>query len=124
MESFLEARPVEGLEQVVEGVDFEGAQGMLIVGGDEEGRRHAVHAHRFDHIEAIQFGHLDIQEHEVRPQGFDGHHRLAAIAAFARDVHIRRVGEKVPQALAGEGFVIHDEDTDGHGTSFLEDAWN
>ena len=68
-QQLLEARAVDGLQQVIECLDLEGFQGETLVGGYEHHeRRHAV----ADRFEAVGAGHLHVEENEVGPQALDG----------------------------------------------------
>ena len=59
-ERLREARVVDRLEQIVDGVYVEGMQGVVRVGGDEDNGGGAIDAHLLEQIEAIDFGHLDV----------------------------------------------------------------
>src|SRR5262249_39657999 len=70
-------------EEVVQGVDLERLEGVAVVGGDEDDGRHPLGADRLEHAEAVQAGHLHVQEDQLRlglGQGGDG---LAAVGALA-----------------------------------------
>jgi len=77
-------------------VDVERAQGVLVVGGDEDDRRDAVRAHTLEDVEAVEVRHLDVQEHEVGPQLFDRKDGLTAIPALAHDLDLRLLGKEAP----------------------------
>ena len=81
----LEALRAEGLEQVVHGVGVEGAHGVLVVGGDEDDHRRLRGFDQFQHFEAIQLGHLDVEEEQVRAGFGDGLDGLEAVGAFGHD---------------------------------------
>ena len=66
VEGEIEPRVVEWFEQVVEGSGLEGAQGVPVVGGDEDDGRRNITAEKFKHVEAVALGHLDVEEEEVR----------------------------------------------------------
>ena len=77
----VEARLAARLEQIVDGVDLEGAQGKLVIGGDEQDRRHG-RAHALDHVKAVEFGHLHVEDHQVRRPRLDRGDGLEAVAAL------------------------------------------
>jgi hypothetical protein len=112
-----EAAFVERLEQVIQGVHLERLQRVAVVGGDEDDRgRHRV-AQGLQDAEAVQAGHLHVQEHQVGaqlPQGAEG---LLAVAAFAEDGDVRVGFEQPAQPLPRQRFVVHDEGADRHATS-------
>jgi hypothetical protein len=66
LEGRLKALPAKRLQQVVERLDVKRADRVLVVGGDEHGRRHPIDANRLDHLEAIHSRHLQIEKHQVR----------------------------------------------------------
>jgi len=84
-----ETAVVEGLEQVVERVDFEGADGVAVVGGDEDDGGHRVRADLFQHRKAIDLGHLDVEEEEIRTRTGD---QRDGVAARPLPAAIERVG--------------------------------
>ena len=108
LERRLEARPVERLHQVVEGVRVEGAQGVLVVGGDEDDLG-GVGAEGLDDVETGHLRHLDVEEDEVGAEGDDPLDRLLAVAALADDLDVGLLLEEVAEPLAREGLVVDDE---------------
>ena len=66
------------LQQIVDGAMLEGADRVLVVGGDE----HDVHlsGERFGRLDAIQSGHLDVEEDDVRLLALHERDRFAAVA--------------------------------------------
>ena len=61
----LKPLPAERLQQVIDRLHFERADGVFVVGGHEDRRRHAIDADGLDHLEAIHAGHLQIEKHEI-----------------------------------------------------------
>src|SRR5688500_5739774 len=66
-------RPVEpvgfnGLEHVVERMHLEGAERILVEGGDKNYRGQPRHVKRTQHFETIELGHLDIEKHDIGPR--------------------------------------------------------
>lgn len=109
LEGGLEALAVEGFEEVIDGVDFEGFEGEAVVGGDEDDDGEGVEVEGLEDGEAIELGHLDIEEDEVGLVLFDEGDGFATVAGFADDLEVRGGFEEGAEALAGERFVI-DED--------------
>jgi hypothetical protein len=103
----------ERLEQVVDRVHLERAQGELVVGGGEDIVRFG--AGQFDHLEAIELGHLDVEEHQFRLQLADGLDGLEAIRAFADDLDVGMRCQVLAQQPARQVFVVHDQYP--HGTT-------
>ena len=48
----------------VDGMDFEGGDGVLVVGRHEHHRRHPLDSHRANHVEAVHLRHLDVEERQ------------------------------------------------------------
>ena len=121
-ESLLESRFVEGLQQEVQRMDLECLEGVIVVRGDEHdgGRPSAVRCRRgriaalerFDDIEAIDFGHLDVEEDEIGILVVDGAECFGSVGAFGDDFDVVVFGEESAHALARELFVVNDRDAD------------
>ena len=107
-----EALAVERLEDVVEGADLEGLQGVLVVRGDEDHQRHALRPDRVDHVEAAHLRHLHVQEHQVRRVVLDRHHGFFAVAALRRHLDVRLERQQCRQPLARQRFVVDDQRLD------------
>ena len=75
--------PAERLQEVVEGVNLEGADRVLIVDRDKHYTARNVGPERFQHPEPVLVGHLDIQKHQVRTQLPHTLDRLVAVGGFA-----------------------------------------
>ena len=54
---------LDGLEQVVDGIGFEGAEGVLVVGGGEDDE--GLSGEMREEFEAVHAGHLDVEEEHV-----------------------------------------------------------
>jgi hypothetical protein len=106
-----EAVVVERLEQVVERVHLEGAQRVLVVGGDEHDDRHRARSDRLHHVEAAHLRHVHVQEHDVGPRA---RHQLLGLRAGAGPDHgdLRIAGQVELHGLAGQRLVVDDEDAD------------
>ena len=99
----------EGLQQVVEGMDFEGAKSVVVVSSNENDGRHVVRADRFDYGEAVTGRHLYVEENEVRLEFFDRGNRGFATARFAEDLNVRFLAEKANDFAASGRFIIDNE---------------
>src|SRR5690242_10459209 len=64
-----EALGRDGLEEVVERVHFEGAEGVLVVGSGEDDLGDDFQA--LEQLEAGHAGHLDVEKEEVGREGVD-----------------------------------------------------
>jgi hypothetical protein len=114
LQRLLEALPLDGLQEIVQGMDAESLEGILIKGGDENHQRHFIFAQFLQHFEAIHHRHLNIQEHEIGAKGLDGLHSFPAVAAFPDYVHIRLIRQKGAHTLDAQGLVVHNKGTDAH----------
>jgi hypothetical protein len=64
-------------------------------------------------LEARQSRHLDVQEDEVGLGALDRRQRLEAVARLGDDFDIVQVLELVAQLLAGERFVVDNQNLQG-----------
>lgn len=98
-----------GLQEVIDGADRKGFEGMLVVsGGKNDGRAWVVFGQMGEHFEAGELRHLNVDKQDVeflREHGLEGER---AITAFGGDLAIA--------AGARRRFVVGDEDAD-HGFS-------
>ena len=104
----------EGLEEVVDGVGVEGADRVVIVGGDEDGDGHLFDSNGFEDLETVHLRHLNIEEDEVGIELLNGVHGGFAVAALADDADVAIALEQAQQSRTREGFVIHDQRAQGH----------
>ena len=117
-DGLLEVGEVERLGHVVEGADLERVAGEVdvLVGGhhdDRHRRRHLAQAPQ--RLDAVETGHADVEEHEVRPTVGQHRQRLRAARGGGDLVAVLRevLGEDVTDGL----LVVHDENAaePGHG---------
>src|SRR6266487_2743725 len=115
-ERFGEALGLDRFEQVIDGVEVEGAQRVLVVGGDEDDGGEVLVAHGFEDLEAVEIWHLNIEEDQVRgliDYGFDG---FPPPSTLADDGDAGRSREERANPFARKSFVIHDQRSDfSHG---------
>ena len=109
MESLLEALVVERFDEIIQCCQVERLQRVLIVGGDENRRRHFVGSDRVCDLEASFVRHLHVEKKKIgiqRPNRVDG---SGACAGRTDDLDIRLTREKILDALAREGLVVDDQ---------------
>ena len=112
---FAEAIFADGLEEIVEGVHFERADCVLIVGGDEDKARRAAVAriavgrNGAHDVEAVGAGHLHIDKDEIGAVLFDGGDRGLGVVGFADDFDVGFVAEETEQFATRGSFVVDDE---------------
>ena len=106
LERAFELFGLDGLEQVIDGVGFEGAQGMLIVGRGED--YEGLDGQTREEFEAVDARHLDVEEEHVDRCVEDVERRdgCSGIRRGADDLELREMREQSPQAFDGEGFVV------------------
>jgi hypothetical protein len=115
VERAMEAGIVEGFQEIVEGSCFEGAQGILIVGGNENDGWRKIAAEEFEKVEAVALGHLDVEENQVRLGFADLRQGLGSRATLACDFDFRIEPQKYPEVAAGQRFIVDDDRTNLHG---------
>ncbi len=96
------------LQEIVDGVDLEGAQRIAVERRDEDdGRRRSSFQHAQD-AEAVEAGHLDVQKQQIRTQVIDGLDGLEAIFALGDDLDFLFLGQLLPDPLARQLLVVHE----------------
>src|SRR5262245_65397462 len=106
----VEAFTVERLEQVIERVDFKGAQRVLIVSRDEYDHGRLIN--RLQYAEAVEFRHLHVEEDQFGLVSFDGRHRRQSVAAFADDLYLGISDEHIYNPLARQRLVVNTQRSD------------
>ena len=101
---------VERLQQVVDGVHFEGLHRILVVGGGEDDlrQRHFLVDQLLDDAEAVEPGHLHVEEDEFGRELLDQVHRFHAVLALRDDVHIE-IAQQIGKLVARKLLVIHND---------------
>jgi hypothetical protein len=89
-------------------VHVERAQCVAIVGRHEHDGRHRVRADQLEQREAVDFGHLDVEEQDVGTQPCDERDRIGT-AGLADDVDVGVVREQRFDVRSRERFVVDDE---------------
>ena len=124
LQGLFDAGAVEGLEEVVDGVYVKGADGVLVISGGEDdlgermgfagGAGLAEAEEALDGGEAIEAGHLDVEEDEIGVVLLNELDGLNAVAALGEDIDAADLVEEVAELFASELFVVDDEGGDGH----------
>src|SRR5258705_5437632 len=70
-----------------------------------------------DDAEAVEAGHLDVEEDQVRRMLLDESKRFHAVLALADEVHLGKTFEKEGEFVAGRLFVVYNECIDRHDAS-------
>ena len=112
LQGALEAWRAEGFEQVVHGVGVEGAHGILIVGGDENHRRHLLRPNCLDDTKAIYAGHLHVEEDEIGHLVLNRSNRLRTVATLTDHLDILLLLEEREHSLPSDRLVVDNQGTD------------
>ena len=122
----LEAGAVKGLEEVVNGVDVKGADGVLVIGRGEDdlGERVGFLAggeaglvavkQALDDGESVEAGHLDIEKNQVRMVLLDEVNGFNAVGSLGEDFDASDFVEEEAELVAGQLFVVDDEGGERH----------
>jgi diaminopimelate decarboxylase len=82
---------------------------VLVVRRDDDHDGQRPWRQALDHVEAAQSRHLEIQQHEVGLEALDLDEGVLAVPSLADHLDIRHRVQFVPQHLAGDRLVIHDQ---------------
>ena len=109
-DGFGQAFGAHGLEQVVNGGQLEGLQGLVLVGGDEDDGRGTGEAgnHPGD-VQPGERGHVDVQEERVDLELLHGLQRLGPGVGAVDGAHPRIERQQEGQLLNGRQFVVGDD---------------
>ena len=114
VERDVQARVLDRLQKIVERVRLERLQCVLIVRGDEHGQRHLRRRHRAQQLEAVDAGHLHVEQHQLGLMFGDREECLAAVAGFGDDFDVGMSRQAQRQAASGQRFVVNDQRTQAH----------
>ena len=108
--SIAAAQPLgaERLQQVVDGVHLEGAQRVLIVGGDED--HGDVAADQLEHLEAVELRHLHVEQQQIGLQLGHRLDRLEAVGALGDDLDAGIAARYSRSTAARQLFVVDNRD--------------
>ena len=110
LDRLLEPGRLDRLQQIVHRVHLERLDGMPVEGGDEDDvRRSAVLDEPVRHLEAVEAGHLDVEEQDVRRQALDDADRLEAVAGLRDHLDVAHLLEHVTQLFPRELLVVDDD---------------
>jgi hypothetical protein len=107
---FREPLRVHRLQQIVDRVDGESTQRMLLVGRDEDDLDRLIE--QLEHLEAVELGHLDVEEEEIGAQLGRGLDRLEPVGALRDDLDVGMRGEVLADEPARQLLVVDDDGTE------------
>jgi len=117
LQSFGDAGLVERLQNIIHGVHVEGLDGVVVEGRGENNLRDAEFAFEefFDNAEAIEAGHLHVEEHKVGFVLLDQRDGFEAVLAQGNHVHFGKALQQIEQFVARGALVVHNDCIDCHG---------
>ena len=117
LDGFDEARLVEGLQDVIDGVHIERLHGVVVEGGGEDDVRDFEFAldEFLEDAEAVEAGHLDVEEDEIGVVLFNEVDGVEAVFSLGEEMDFGEGFEEEGELLAGGLFVVDDDGGDGHG---------
>jgi hypothetical protein len=93
---------------------FERAQGVAVVGGDEDDRD--LRVEQLQDLEAVELGHLDVEEHHLRLELGRRLHRFQSRRRLTHDLDVGLRGEHLAEEGPRRGLVVHEQHAD-HSTA-------
>ena len=111
MDGLRDAFLIERLEQVVDRIDLEGLDRVLVVGRGEDdlGQRDFLVEQLLDDAEAVEAGHLHVEEDEVGAAVLDQADGFEPVLTLGYDVDLAGVFEQVGKLVAGELLVVDND---------------
>ena len=121
-----DAGAVKGLEEVVNGVDVKGADGVLVIGRGEDdlgervgflagGEAGLVAVEKaLDDGETVEAGHLDVKKNQVGVVVVDEVDGFNAVGSVGEDFDAADFVEEEAELVAGQLFVVDDEGGERH----------
>ena len=109
VEGLFQAFPADRFEQVIESAGFEGADGVLVVGGDNDDHRQGARGQTANHVESAHAGHLQIQKDEIGLKTGDIAEGIVAVGRLTHNLDAGESRQFVAQHLAGHRFIVDDQ---------------
>src|SRR5687767_12413447 len=103
----MKAFPAERLEQIIYRAGLKSADRILVERRCKDHGGYLVE--KLQHFEAIDLGHLYVEEHQVGRMLLDGLYTFVAIVAFGHYSKIFPVLQVFQHDAAGQGFIIDDD---------------
>lgn len=117
LNGFGDAGLVEGLEDVIDGVHVKSLDSVMVKSGGEDDVRDFEFS--FDELledaEAVETGHLDVEEDEIGIVLLDEVDGVEAVFALGEKIDFGEGFEEEGKFVAGRLFVVDDYGVDGHG---------
>jgi len=116
LNGFGDAGLVERLENIVDGIHVESLDGVVVEsGGEDNVRNFEVAFNEFlEDAEAVETGHLDVEENEIGIVFLDEIDGVEAVFALGQKIDFRKTLEEEREFIARGLFVIDDDGADRH----------
>lgn len=101
---------VEGLEQVVNGIDLEGRDGVVAIRGGKHHGRLGFQFNAAGHLQAGHTRHFDVEEDQVGAELLDVFEGIYAIFSHIDHLNIRHGAQHPLHFAAGGHFIIGNQD--------------
>jgi hypothetical protein len=107
---------VDRLQQVVDRVDLECAYRVLVIGRHERDERQLMLLQHPHHADAVELGHLQVQQRQIRPFALDRRHRLRAGPRLGHNHDVFEGAQQRGEKRPCRPFVVgnHDAETCVH----------
>jgi hypothetical protein len=100
------------LQQIVQRVGLERLNRMLVVSRHEDRERHRRRADGIDDTQAVELGHLDVEEHQVGPLVENLVDADEAVFGFRDAADARILPQEIDEPMSCRLLVVHDEHVD------------
>ena len=105
---------LEGLDQVVEGIDLKGVAHVLVVGGGEDHHNGGIHVlNDAAALHAGLAGHFHVQENDLRAQFLHHVQQLFAVLSLAHQLEALHLFDHAPLDQAHSLIVVRNNHTNG-----------
>ena len=109
LETLVKSVGIDRLEEVIHRMNIKCFQCVLVVRGHENHGRNRMHSDGAKDFEPVDFGHLDIQEHQIGTQFPDSIDRRESVSTFADDDDILFPVQQPAETFSRERLIVHDK---------------
>jgi hypothetical protein len=98
---------IEWFQQIVERLYLESFQRVPVVGGHKDYSGHLLRVDSFEYSKPIKLEHLNVQEHQVRPQAADRLNGFVSVGALTDQLEISGRPQHFSYQAAGPRLVVN-----------------